>query len=187
MRPILLLCLGLFLASPANATEPEPARATAERLVEETYAALTASTPDDARLKAAIEAAFAFDIWEQFLLGERAAALSPAQQERFRALLPGFLADLYKTQFGQGLAGRPEIRDVRAARRDQLVRAAIPREGADPLPVDWRVRAFGEAHKVIDVMVGGVSFLVLKREEFAAILKREGGDGLLAHMEANSL
>jgi ABC-type transporter MlaC component len=74
------------------------------------------------------------------------------------------------------------------ARSDVLVRAAIPRPGRDPLPVDWRVRIFPDrGARVIDVMVGGVSFLVLKREEFAGILQARGPEGLLDFMARNSL
>ncbi|MEO0823799.1 MAG: hypothetical protein AAF074_25750, partial [Pseudomonadota bacterium] len=45
-----------------------------------------------------------------------------AERAEFRALLPGFLADLYRKQFGKGLQAKPEIREVRPARRDFLVR-----------------------------------------------------------------
>ena len=73
-------------------------------------------------------------------------------------------------------------------RGDVLVSARIPRDEERNLPVKWRIRAFEErGHRVIDVMVGGVSFLVLKREEFGAILETGGADALLAHMRENSL
>jgi phospholipid transport system substrate-binding protein len=188
-----LILLALLLApAPPRAAEPEAALATAERLVEGAHGALTedglGAEARDARLKETIAAAFAFDIWERFLLGDRAETFSGDQLAEFRALLPGFLADLYKTQFGKGLEEKPEIIGTRPARRDVLVRARIPRAEQDPLPVDWRIRDFGErGHEVIDVMVGGISFLVLKREEFASLLERGGPDALLAHMRANSL
>jgi len=192
MRAILALAVLLALALPAAAAEREAALATAARLVEGAHGALTAEGLDsaarDARLKATIADGFAFDIWERFLLGDRASAFTGAEIEEVRALLPGFIAHLYKRQFGKGLEEKPEIRETRPARKDILVRAAIPREGDSPLPVDWRIRDFGDGgHKVIDVMVGGISFLVLKREEFAALLERGGPAALLEHMRSNSL
>lgn len=187
----LALALLLLVAPPAAAADQEAARATAEALVEGAHGALAdPGLPEadrDARLREAVSAAFAFDIWERFLLGERAETLSPDQQAAFGEALPGFLAHLYLTQFGKGLAQKPEIGETKPARRDVLVRARIPRDGRDPLPVDWRVREVDGAHKVIDVMVGGVSFLVLKREEFAQILDARGPEGLLAFMAENSL
>jgi len=196
-RPLLAalaaLCLAVAAVAPARAdADADASRAVAERLVEGAHGALAdTARPEAERLAAlrqTIDAAFAFDVWEKFLLGQRATALSEAQTAEFRALLPGFLADLYRKQFGKGLEAKPEILEVRPARRDMLVRAAIPRANGGTLPVDWRVRDFGErGHLVIDVMVGGASFLILKRDEFAAILDKSGPDGLLAHMRANSV
>ena len=186
-----VLALGLA-AAPAQAADPEAARATAERLVEGAHGALAdTDRPEAERLNAlrtTIEEAFAFDIWERFLLGRRADAFTEAQLAEFRQLLPGFLADLYRDQFGKGLEAKPEIQDVQEARRDLLVRAAIPRANGKTLPVDWRIRDFGErGHLVIDVMVGGTSFLILKRDEFAALLDEGGPERLLAHMRQNSV
>ncbi len=194
IRAALILLAALALApGPAGAeADPEAARATAEALVEGAHGAL--ADPDlapearDGRLKAAVADAFAFDIWERFLLGDRAEALTEAERAEFRARLPGFLAHLYKSQFGKGLEAKPEIRETRPVRSDILVSAGIPRANDKMLPVDWRIRDFGaRGHLVIDVMVGGVSFLVLKREEFGEILKERGAEGLLAFMKENSL
>ncbi|MEO1457563.1 MAG: ABC transporter substrate-binding protein [Pseudomonadota bacterium] len=186
-----VLLPGLLAATPA-AADADAARATAERLVEDAHGALAddgrAEAQRIAALRAAVDEAFAFDVWERFLLGSSADRLSAAERAEFRALLPGFLADLYRKQFGKGLQAKPEIREVRPARRDFLVRAAIPRANGKTLPVDWRVRDFAErGHLVIDVMVGGTSFLILKRDEFSALLKSGGPDALLEHMRANSV
>ncbi len=186
------LVLAACLAAPAGAATPEAARATAEELVEEAHGALAdpalSEAEKNARLKEAVDEAFAFDVWERFLLGERIEEFSEEERTAFREKLPGFLAHLYRSQFGKGLEAKPEITGMREARNDVLVSAGIPRANGRTLPVDWRIRDFGErGHLVIDVMVGGVSFLVLKREEFAEILRTRGPEGLLAYMEENSL
>ncbi|MEO1721896.1 MAG: ABC transporter substrate-binding protein [Pseudomonadota bacterium] len=187
IAPILALTLA---ALPARAADPDAARATAERLVDGAHAALTGDEGDAAitELKSTIDEAFAFDVWERFLLGSNAEKLSEEEREEFRTLLPGFLAQLYRDQFGKGLAGKPEIKDVSNVRRDLLVRAAIPRANGKNLPVDWRIRDFGDrGHLVIDVMVGGASFLILKRDEFTALLESGGPAALLGHMRENSI
>ncbi|MEM9761021.1 MAG: ABC transporter substrate-binding protein [Pseudomonadota bacterium] len=180
----------LLAAAPAGAADPAAARATAEKLVEGAHAALSGDEGPTAisELKATIDEAFAFDVWERFLLGSNADKLSEAERAEFRALLPGFLAQLYRDQFGKGLEGKPEIRDVTEVRRDLMVRAAIPRANGKTLPVDWRIRDFGDrGHLVIDVMVGGASFLILKRDEFTALLESGGPNALLEHMRQNSV
>jgi len=189
---LLLVLLAGVPAPRAAAADEAAALDTARTLVEGAHGAMTAedmeqSARNDA-LRGVIADAFAFDIWERFLLRGRDEALTEAERTEFEALLPGYLADLYADRFGQGLEAKPEIEGAEPARNDVLVSAKIPRPNDRNLPVQWRVRNFEDrGHKVIDVMVGGISFLVLKREEFGAILDRDGAEGLLAHMRANSL
>lgn len=185
-RALLVVLLSAVLsavlaAAPAEAEEDarQAARAIVESLVQETHAAMVAS--DREALKAAVSDAFAFDVWERFLVGDR--DLTEAERESFRALLPGFLANLYAEHFGKGLEAEPEVTGARRVRRDVLVEARIPRADAEPLPVAYRVRAFEERGPlVIDVMVGGISFLMLKRDEFHAMIERGGAESLLAFM-----
>jgi ABC-type transporter MlaC component len=69
-----------------------------------------------------------------------------------------------------------------------MVAAAIPRADGKSLPVEYRVRDFGERGPlVIDIMVGGISFLVLKRDEFKAMIEARGIGGLLAFMHENAI
>jgi ABC-type transporter MlaC component len=185
------LFAALISAAPAAAGEAEEqaALAVTRTLVSEAHAAMTASGLDAsarfARLKQVISDSFAFDIWERFLVGDR--DLTPAQLNEFRGLLPGFLARLYANQFGKGLEAAPTISGARAVRDDTMVAAAIPRANGKALPVDYRVRAFGERGPlVIDVMVAGISFLVLKRDEFKALIDSRGIDGLLDFMHENA-
>ena len=187
-----LIVAALTPADVSAAADPEAARTVAEKLVEGAHGALADTTRPEserlAELRRAIDQAFAFDIWERFLLGEKASSLSTDQIAEFRSLLPGFLADLYRKQFGKGLEAKPEILEVRPARNDMLVRAAIPRANGRTLPVDWRIRDFGQrGHLVIDVMVGGASFLILKRDEFSSILEKDGPEALLDFMRAHSV
>ena len=182
--------IALLPLGQAGATEEQAARKVTETLVHGAYDAMAAKDVAEparhAKLKETISAAFAFDIWERFLVGDR--ALTPAQLSEFRGLLPGFLAQLYSDSFGKGLEAEPEVADTRTVRRDVLVSAAIPRPNGNNLPVEYRIREFPERGPlVIDVMVGGISFLVLKRDEFRAIIDERGVEGLLAFMRENAI
>jgi len=182
----------VMAAAPARAGEAEEqaARAVTETLVRDAHGAMAATDLDRsarfARLTEVVAGAFAFDIWERFLVGDR--GLAPAQLDEFRGLLPGFLARLYADRFGKGLEAEPEISGTRSVRRDVMVAAAIPRANGKSLPVEYRVRAFADRGPlVIDIMVGGISFLVLKRDEFKALIDSRGVDGLLGYMRENAL
>ncbi|MEM7505175.1 MAG: ABC transporter substrate-binding protein [Pseudomonadota bacterium] len=187
--PILTLAIGLAL--PVHAADESAALQVADTLVEDAHGALTAQAGADERaerLRAALQSSFAFDIWERFLIDPEKDGFSADQMIEFRALLPGFLANLYANQFGKGLEAKPEIIEARPARKDILVRAAIPRANGKNLPVDWRIRDLGDrGHMVIDVMVGGTSFLILKRDEFRGVLDQGGPEGLLDFMRQNSI
>ncbi len=182
----------LMAAAPARAGEAEEqaARAVTETLVRDAHGAMAAADLDGparfARLTGVVARAFAFDIWQRFLVGDR--GLTPAQLDEFRSLLPGFLARLYADRFGNGLDAEPEISGTRSVRRDVMVAAVIPRANGKRLPVEYRVREFADRGPlVIDIMVGGISFLVLKRDEFKAMIDRRGVDGLLAFMRENAI
>ncbi len=182
----------LMAAAPARAggTQEQAARAVTETLVHDAHGAMAAADLDGparfARLTGVVARAFAFDIWQRFLVGDR--GLTLAQLDEFRSLLPGFLARLYADRFGNGLDAEPEISGTRSVRRDVMVAAAIPRANGKSLPVEYRVREFADRGPlVIDIMVGGISFLVLKRDEFKAMIDRRGVDGLLAFMRENAI
>jgi ABC-type transporter MlaC component len=182
------LAIAFPIAVPAAAAEQEDrALAATEQLLSEAHAALTGAG-GDAALRQAIDRAFAFDVWERFLIENRADRFTPEQRERFRALLPGYLAYLYHNQFDKGLDTPPAVGEAKPARKDVLVSATFKRANGGDLPVDWRLRDFPEqGMRVIDVMVGGTSFLLLKRDEFTSIIDNRGADGLLDFMQQHSL
>lgn len=187
LRQIVIATLvALCAALPAHSDEKtQNALQTAEHLMSNAYAAL--DTSNRPALRDAITTAFAFDVWERFLLQNRQDAFAPDQKQEFRGLLPGFLAHLYQDQFQRGLSAAPTLGEARHVRRDVLVASRFPRANGGELPVEWRIRAFpGRGSQVIDVMVAGTSFLLLKRDEFTTIIDKGGAEALLGHMRARS-
>jgi len=202
LAKLIVACLLAIMAAsaPARAGEDhnqqqqlQAARGVTQTLLQDAYGAMSAPDLDSsvrfARLTESVANAFAFDIWERFLVGDR--DLTTAQRTEFRGLLPGFLAGLFADQIGRGVEGGvaavPQISGTRILRRDVMVAAAITRVDAEPLPVEYRIRAFaGRGPRIIDIMIGGISFLVLKRDEFKALLEDQGVEGLFAFMRENS-
>ena len=181
------IAIALPAVHAAAAEKEDRAVAATEQLLTDAHAALTGAG-GDAALREAIDRAFAFDVWERFLIENREGEFTPEQRERFRALLPGYLAYLYQNQFDRGLDTPPAVGAAKPARNDVLVSATFKRANGADLPVEWRIREFPEqGPQVIDVMVGGTSFLLLKRDEFTAIIDDRGAEGLLDHMEQHSL
>jgi ABC-type transporter MlaC component len=185
---VIAMTLGVAIPHHVHADEKQDrAIQVTERLLAEAHTALTGPGNGPA-LRVAIADAFAFDVWERYLIESRSEAFSDDQRSSFRSLLPGFLAHLYQNQFDKGLNQAPTLGDARKVRRDVLVSSTFLRPNGGDLPVDWRVRDFPDrGPQVIDVMVGGTSFLVLKREEFTAMIDSGGAEAVLSHMQRNSL
>lgn len=181
----LLATLAIGAGTAQAQSSEESARAVTEQLVGQANQALTAN--DNAALRSAISNAFDFEVWERFLTEPRADRFTPEQRERFRQLLPGYLAYLYHEQFDRGMATPPTVGEAKPARNDVLVSAVFQRPGGKTLPVDWRLRDTPQGPQIIDVMVGGTSFLLLKRDEFTAMVDRGGPEALLSYMQQHSL
>ena len=181
----LLAALALTAGGAQAAEKEDRARAATQQLVTQANQALVSN--NGAALRSAIQGAFDFATWERFLIEPRADRFTPEQRARFRQLLPGYLAYLYNEQFDRGLATPPVVGEARPARNDVLVGATFKRANGRDLPVEWRLREAGGGPQVIDVMVGGTSFLLLKRDEFASIVDRGGPEALLAYMQQHSL
>ena len=181
------LCLLLVLAAPATAEDVmTQAVSTTKALLSRAHQAM-AGTEDRVALRRAVAAAFDFGLWERFLLQGRERAFTPEQRDEFRALLPGFLANLYIDQFDRGMQTPPTVGQARKVRRDYLVASNFQRSGGRKLPVQWRLRNIpSRGPRVIDMMVGGTSFLILKREEFRAIIDKSGADGLLVYIRTKA-
>jgi ABC-type transporter MlaC component len=177
------LAIGAGAAQAQN--QEQRARAVTQQLLTQANQALAAN--DNAALRSAIRGAFAFDVWERFLTEPRADRFTPQQRAAFRDLLPGYLAYLYHEQFDRGLGTPPDVGEVSPARNDVLVGAVFQRQGGKELPVQWRLRETPQGPQIIDVMVGGTSFLLLKRDEFTAMIDRSGVDALLSFMQQHSL
>ena len=59
-----------------------------------------------------------------------------------------------------------------------MVETSVTSDGGATNPI-WRVRAQDGIYKIIDVSIDGVSLALTQRREFAAVINRQGLDGLL--------
>lgn len=70
--------------------------------------------------------------------------------------------------------------------KDTLVLTRVHRHNKEPLKIDYRVRTRDGERHIIDVIVEGLSMLTSQRQEFAAVVQREGVDGLIAQLRARA-
>ncbi len=154
---------------------------------EKTFQSLNEKMTDDertSRFRQILTETFDLPTIARFTLGWYWRIASKRQRGEYVQLFEEFIVQAYSHRF-KDLSGRTftvnQSRELNA--RDQLVLSEIEVEkGKPPIRVNWRVRLRDSAYRVIDVMVEGVSMSVTQRDEFAAVIRQNGGkvEGLLA-------
>ena len=161
------------------------------------------SSPDQRKrhFRALLSENFDLDTIGRFVLGRHWRAATQAQRRQYVTLFRAFILETYAVRFEalrETIFARPgddageifealrvRILEVRRVNeRDSLVTTEIGLPGRAPLHVAYRVRADNGALKVVDVIEEGLSLLVTRRSEFAAVVKRHGVAGLLDRLRA---
>lgn len=178
---------GSPVAETAKSADIEAAVAFAKKLTADATTALTSSRPKAEQLadfQKVLGEGLALDVIGKFMIGETRKSMSEAQIARYDAAFPPYLTKLYADQFAE-IVGRPlEVVDAKALGRDVIVRTRFNRKEGAPINVDWRVRALKSGErKAVDIIVSGVSIMLVKREEFSAFVAQSGVDALIARIE----
>ncbi|MGH6895313.1 MAG: MlaC/ttg2D family ABC transporter substrate-binding protein [Geminicoccaceae bacterium] len=124
------------------------------------------------------------DLVARLILGRHWRTANDAQRQAYLELFREYaLANLAsKLHLYQGQSFEVTGAKV-VSQQDALVTSRILNPGEAPLQVDWRLRSDdGGRLVVIDVIVAGISLIVTLRSEFAAVIERQGFDGLLAEL-----
>lgn len=178
-------------AAPA-ASATEAATEFARRMLADATAALTQEgASEEARISAfqdVLKESLALETVGKFMLGESRKKMTPDQTARYEAAFPQYITRQYAEQF-KDLVGRPmEVTEAKAlGAKDAIVRAKIKRKDGSDILVDWRVRKLNDgSQKMIDIIVAGVSIMLVKREEFSAFIAKNGVDALIARIEAEA-
>jgi phospholipid transport system substrate-binding protein len=159
--------------------------ATAQAFIERSAAQARSEAPQakasgDARARFAILFAQSFDVeaLARATLGSRWNAMSPIQQREFRAAFESYVTKAYADRF-YSYAGQPmSVVSAEAAANGQvLVRTSVQMPGSSTqTPVDWQVSQASGAPRISDVTIDGVSLTRTQRDEFASVIRANGGD-----------
>lgn len=111
----------------------------------------------------------------RFVLGRYWRTASPQEQQEFLKLFQEYVVQAYSNRLGE-YGGQPfVVTGSRPGAEEVIVTSAIIRENGSRVAVDWHLVEAGSKYKIVDVYVGGVSMAVTERDEFAAVIQRNGG------------
>jgi phospholipid transport system substrate-binding protein len=143
------------------------------------------STPESRKseYRRLLDEGFAVNTIGRFALGRHWRAATEDERAEYLDLFRAFVLDIYAERL-DSFAGETFviIESHSLDGKDTMVNTEIGGESGPPIRVDYRVRSHDGAHKIIDVMVEGISLIVTQRSEFASVINREGFEGLLVRL-----
>ena len=177
----MILALGLAAFPGHAASTQEEARQLIESLADKAIAALTVKeVPRKERVKrfrVLLHEHFAVKTIGRWVMGRYWRKATDGERTEFLNLFENLLVSIYVDRFAN-YAGVTLMITKTATKGDAdiIVYSKILRPDGRPLArVDWRVRKRKGEHKVIDVMVEGVSLGQTQRSEVASVIRRNGG------------
>jgi len=146
-----------------------------------------------AELQNLIHEGFDLDMISRFALGSAWHTATPAQRQEYQTLFATWTAESYANRLGADKGGSLTVLGAQAGSNkpgsdpaDAFVQTRIKRSNGTSIDADLRVRAsVGGGMKIVDVTMGGVSMDVTQRDEFSAVIQREGLDGLIRELRTH--
>lgn len=122
-----------------------------------------------------------FDITRicRFVLGRYARGVGKDEMAEFRRLYEEIAvltyAHLFASYGGEGFKVKREVGDP-GDRYKMVLTEVQPADGRPVIKLDWQVKINGASYAVVDIRVEGASMAITQREEYTAVLDKNGGD-----------
>jgi len=124
-----------------------------------------------------------FDIPEMARLsvGPSWATLSEAQRQQVTESFGRYISAIYADRFDSYAGQKLQVTGEQPASAGVMVHSQIIKANGEPVNVDYMMRHNGDSWLISDIYLdGAISEVATRRSEFAAILKSQGIDGLIA-------
>jgi phospholipid transport system substrate-binding protein len=113
----------------------------------------------------------------RFALGRYWQTASEAQRTEFTPLFTAYMVHLYTVRFNEFAGLQFKVTGSRQESENSSLVSSQMAKGSDAgVKVDWRVTAVSGGFKITDLVVEGISMAVTQRQEFSAVIQRNGGD-----------
>jgi phospholipid transport system substrate-binding protein len=134
-----------------------------------------------AQLDPVIRRSFDIASMARLSVGPSWTGLSEAQRQQASDSYGRYISATYADRFDSYAGQKLEVIGEEPAASGVMVRSRIIKADGEPVKVDYMMRRSGESWLISDIYLdSAISEVATRRSEFAAILKREGIDGLIA-------
>lgn len=124
-----------------------------------------------------------FDIssMARLAVGPYWSGLTEAQRRQVTESFGRYISAIYADRFDSYAGQKLEVTSEQPAPSGVMVKSQIIKASGEPVMVDYMMRRSGDGWLVCDIYLdGAISEVATRRSEFAAILKNDGIDGLIA-------
>ena len=114
-------------------------------------------------------------------VGPSWSTMSESQRQKVTDGFGRYISAIYADRFDSYAGQKLQVTDEQPAAGGIMVHSLIVKANGEPVKVDYLMRKNGDSWLIADIYLdGAISEVATRRSEFAAILKSEGVDGLIA-------
>ena len=133
------------------------------------------------QLEPVIRRSFDIPTMARLSVGPSWANLSEAQRQEIIDSFGRYIAAIYADRFDSYAGQKLQVTGEQPNPGGVMVKSQIVKANGEPVKVDYVMRRNGEGWLISDIYLdGAISEVATRRSEFAAILKNDGIDGLIA-------
>ena len=112
----------------------------------------------------------------RFALGRYWRMANEEERREYLKLFEELIVQTYAHRFTSYSGERLRVVTTRAASDgEHVVTTEVIRNAGAPIKVDWRVFKKDSSFKIYDIVVEGVSMSITQRDDFSALIQRQGG------------
>jgi phospholipid transport system substrate-binding protein len=117
-------------------------------------------------------------------VGPSWASLSEAQRQQMTKSFGRYISAIYADRFDSYDGQKLQVTGEQLAPFGVMVKSQIIKANGEPVEVDYMMRGSGGRWLIADIYLdGSISEVATRRSEFAAILRKDGIDGLIAALD----
>jgi phospholipid transport system substrate-binding protein len=184
------LCLAAMLAASALSYPVHAAPASGGDTVQGLYDALLGTMKNGrtlgqsgrfTQLEPVIRRSFDIPSMTRLSVGTSWAGLSEAQRQQLTDGFGRYISAIYADRFDSYAGQKLQVTGEQPNPAGIMVKSQIVKANGEPVKVDYMMRRNGEGWLISDIYLdGAISEVATRRSEFAAILRADGVDGLIA-------